>query len=90
MRPSWNGKPLRVEASASTSTGLVNLRTIARSSRLIVLRAKTPPSVISSWVTASASTPMPISFGFMDTWETKLMVIPLRRSPARLPTTYSP
>ena len=38
-------KPLSVRASASTSTGLVNLRTIARSSRAIVQSEKTPPGL---------------------------------------------
>ena len=33
VTPSWNGKPLSVLAASSTSTGLVNFRTIERSSR---------------------------------------------------------
>ena len=45
MTPSWNGKPFSVCAARSTSTGLVNLRTIARSSRSTMFRQNTPPSL---------------------------------------------
>ena len=45
---SWNGKPLRVWASRSTSTGLVNLRTIARSSRSTMFNENTRPPAMSS------------------------------------------
>ncbi len=65
----------------------MNLRTIARSSRDTVLRAKTWPSAMSSWVNAVFSTLMASNLGSKLTWLTQLTVMPLRRSPARLPTT---
>ena len=74
-------------ASRSTSTGLVNLRTAARSSRRIVHSVKQPPSLISSWVTACLSTPMPTSLGSKATCVAQFSVMALRRSPAREPTT---
>ena len=43
--PSWNGKPFSVRASRSTSTGLVNLRTIARSSCVTRFTENARPSV---------------------------------------------
>src|SRR5699024_6783304 len=49
-----------------------------------------PPSRTSSWVSAGFSTPTPSSFGSNETWVTQLMVMRLRRSPARLPRTYRP
>src|SRR3954452_19490270 len=87
---SENGKPLRVRAARSTSTGLVNLRTIARSSRSTTHRAKAPPATMSSWVRASFSTLIPSSLGSELTWVAQFRVMALRRSPARLPTTYRP
>ena len=33
---------------------------------------------------------MPTSFGLIATWVTQLIVIRLRRPPARVPTTYNP
>ena len=74
-------------ASTSTSTGLVNFRTMARSSRLTVLTLNTPPAVTSSWVSAVFSTPTPTSLGSKLTCVTQLIVMPLRRSPSRLPRT---
>ena len=47
------GKSLSVRASRSTSTGFVNLRTIARSSWATRFTVKTPPSATSSCVNAS-------------------------------------
>jgi hypothetical protein len=87
VTPSWNPNPFSVMAEASTSTGLVNFRTMARSSREIVLRLKTPPAVTSSWVRAVFSTPTPTSLGSKLTCVTQLAVMPLRRSPSRLPST---
>src|SRR3954453_22881468 len=79
-----------VRASASSSTGFTNLRTIALSSRATKLRTNPRPSATSSWVTASLVTPTPTNFGSVATWVTKLIVMPLRRSPLRLPSTYKP
>ena len=45
--PSWYGNPLRVRASGSCSTGLVNLRMMALSSRATVLSVNDPPSAMS-------------------------------------------
>ncbi len=55
-----------------------------------MLRAKTPPSVMSSWVTAAFSTLIPTSFGSKLTCVAQLSVMRFRLSPARLPITYSP
>jgi hypothetical protein len=79
-----------VMAPASTSTGLTNLRTIARSSRSITHRPNDWPWLISSWVNAARSTPTATSFGLRLTWVAQLAVMPLRRLPARLPMTYNP
>ena len=78
VAPSWKANPLSVMASTSTSTGLVNFRTMARSSRSIVHRLNTRPSAISSWVTAVCSTLTPSSFGSNDTCVTQFRVIMLR------------
>ena len=91
MRPSWNGKPLRVMASASTSTGLVNLRTMARSSRDDRVEGEDLPlgdELVGERRLLDADGRA--ASGSKDTWVTQLSVIPLRRSPARLPTTYRP
>ena len=59
---------------------------------LPVHRAQTDtrPSATSSWVRAVRSMPTPISFGSNDSCVAQFSVIPLRRSPARLPSTYKP
>jgi hypothetical protein len=82
------GNPFSVFASTSTSTGLVNLRTIARSSRSTRHNAKTPLASISSCVNAPCSTLIPIHFGSNEICVTQFMVMPLRRSPRSVvPTT---
>ena len=73
--------------SASSSAGFVSLRTMVRSSRSITLSENTPPSAISSWVSAVFSTEMASSLGWKLTWVAQFRVIRLRRSPAREPTT---
>ncbi len=83
--PSWKGKPL--SACPSTSTGLVNLRTMARSSRSRTFTLNTRPSPMSSWVSAGFSTDTASSLGSELTWAAQLAVMALRRSPARLPMT---
>ena len=89
--PSVYGKPLSVRAARSTSTGFVNLRTIARSSRSMRQRLNTPPAAISSCVNASRSTPMPSSFGSKTTCVAQLSVMRLRRVARSVdPTTYNP
>jgi hypothetical protein len=80
VRPSWYGKPFIVRATSSTSTGLVSLRTMARSSRSMVPRLNAPPPAIRRWVSASCSTPIPTSLGSKATWVAQLSTIMLRRS----------
>jgi hypothetical protein len=48
---------------------------------------KTPPAVMSSWVNADFSTLIPTSLGSKLSCVAQLSVMPLRRSPSRLPTT---
>ena len=76
-----------VEDRRAGRTGLVNLRTMARSSCAIRFTLNTPPSATSSWVNASRSTPTPTSLGSNESCVTQLIVMPLRRSPARDPST---
>ena len=87
MRAAWKGKPFRVLAAGSTSTGLVNLRTMARSSRLTMLTEKMRPPVMSSWVSAALSTETPTSLGSKLTWVTQFAVMRFSRSPCREPIT---
>ena len=61
------------------STGLANRRTRARSRRGRRLRAKTPPSTRSSWVTARARRRCRGASGSWATWVTQLIVMRLRR-----------
>ena len=74
------GRPLNEFPYVGRTTGLVNFRTIARSSRSTRHTANTPPASISSCVNAFRSTPTPIHFGSKLNWVTKLIVMPLRRS----------
>ena len=75
----------------STSTGFVNLRTMARSSRSMMHTLNTPEASISSCVSAVCSIPTPIHFGSKLICVTQLAVMPFRRSaPSVLPITYSP
>ena len=83
--------PFSVEAPRSTSTGLVNFRTMARSSRSMMHTLNTPPASISSCVYASVSTEIPSSFGSNASCVAQLSVMRLRRStPSVEPTTYRP
>ena len=73
--------------ASSTSTGLVNFRTIARSSRATVLTVNTRPRLISSWVSAVFSMPTPISFGSNDTWRDPVGGHAVAPVAGRLPST---
>ena len=79
--------PASVCGSPASANGLTNLRTSARCSLRRILRAKTPPSCRSSWLTAAASTLTATSFGSTATWVAQLRVMRLRRVAPRVPST---
>ena len=78
-----------VERAPSSTAGLENFTNTLVSSASHRFTVNDPPSVIRRWVTALLSTPTPISTGSIDSCVIQLVVIALRSSPDRDPTSAS-